>query len=173
MMQESVKLYEKIRDNHKVEDATGHEFYTPSRNLVFSTLAAMIGEIAGIAEGLKEVKVGLGIHTHSDVYSRDYWDITPEFVQRLNNVFALNDSMQVSIYAPYAEVLKSEIVKDAVRMGVPYELTWTCYNPVKSINQMGEEYKPCLKCEACQERARAGEAAGVGNINSYSLTIEY
>lgn len=172
MMQESVKLYEKLRDNNKVKKATGHEFYTPSRNLVFSTLAAMVGEIAGIAEGLTEVKVGLGIHSHSDVYNRDYWDITPEFVDRLNAVFALNDSMQISIYAPYAKVLKSEIVKDAIRLGVPYELTWTCYNPVKTITPKGSRYRPCLKCEACQERALAGKVAGAENINNYDILIQ-
>ena len=171
MMQESLNLYQKLRDSHKVEKTTGHEFYTPSRNLVFTTLAAMIGEIAAIAEDLTEVKIGLGIHKHSDVYSRDYWDITPEFVIRLNSVLALNDSIKVRIYAPYINTLKSEIVKDAVRLGVPYEITWTCYNPIHKISISEEIFKPCLKCEACRERARAGEEAGVSDINQYSLNI--
>jgi len=171
MMQDSLELYKRLRDSHKVEKTTGHEFYTPSRNLVFSTLAAMIGEIAAIAEGLKEVKVGLGIHAHSDVYSRDYWDITPEFVERLNKVFELNDSMNISIYAPYASMLKSEIVKDAIRLGIPYEETWTCYNPIKEETSDKIIYQPCLNCESCLERDRAGKEAKIENINNYSLII--
>jgi len=172
MMKQSAELYQRLRDSHQVKHATGHEFYTPSRNLVFSTLAAMIGEIAAIAEELTEVKVGLGIHAHSDVYERDYWDITPQFVEKLNAVFALNDSMDIGIYAPYSNVLKSEIVKDAIRLQVPYDLTWTCYNPVKKELLTTIKYTPCLKCEACQERARAGEQAKIYDINQYSLEIK-
>ena len=171
MAEQSLSLYKKTRDSMQVKDTTGHEFYTPSRNLVFASLASMIGEIAAIASNLNEVKIGLGIHKHSDVYSRDYWDITPEFVTRLNSVLALNDSIKVEIYAPYSNLLKSEIVKDAIRLGVPLEKTWTCYDPIHKKTFNEEIYKPCLKCEACKERARAGEEVGVTDINQYSLII--
>lgn len=48
-------------------------------------------------------------------------------------------------------------------MGVPYEDTWTCYDPVEARGI----FEPCLKCEACIERQAAGDAAGVPNINDY------
>ena len=173
MLETSLALYQRIRDSGEVEDTTDMEFYTPSRNLVFSTLAAMIGEIAAIAGGRTEIKIGLGIHKHTE-YDRDYWDIKPEFVDALDKVFSLNDCIDVSMYAPYANSEKSEIVKDALRLGVPYEKTWTCYDPQQ--HTIGDqipgtaivEYTPCLKCEACIEREKAGQAAGVNNINNYS-----
>jgi len=171
MAKQSLELYKKTRDSLKVKQTTGHEFYTPSRNLVFTTLAAMIGEIVAIASDLNEVKIGLGIHAHTDIYSRDYWDITPKFVEKLNEVFALNDSIDIKIYAPYANVLKSEIVSEAIRLGIPYEKTWTCYSPIKTEMIGGTRYKPCLTCEACRERQKAGEEAGINNINYYSLTL--
>lgn len=162
MLDTSLSLYQKIRDNKLVEKTTEMEFYTPSRNLVFSTLAAMIGEIAAMAGEKTEVLIGLGIHKHSE-YDRDYWDITPKFVHRLNFLFELNDCMKVRMYAPYKGVYKSEIVKDAVRLGVPYEETWTCYDPLYARGI----YEPCLECEACIERQAAGTEAGVDNINDY------
>jgi 7-cyano-7-deazaguanine synthase len=162
MLDTSLKLYQDIRDSKLIENSTDMEFYTPSRNLVFSTLAAMIGEIAVIADEGNELLVGLGIHKHTQ-YDRDYWDITPEFVKRLNYLFELNDCIKVKMFAPYAEVPKSAIVQDAVRLGVPYEDTWTCYNPVHARGI----YEPCLVCEACIERQTAGDAAGIQDINNY------
>jgi 7-cyano-7-deazaguanine synthase len=166
LLKTSLALYQKIRDSKQVEEATDLEFYTPSRNLVFSTLASMIGEIAAIASGLKSIKVGLGVHKH-ETY-KNYWDITPTFVEKLNEVFALNDAINVSMYAPYASFTKVDIVKDALRMGVPYELTWTCYNPIF----VKDSYLPCHVCEACVERQRAGELAGCKTINDYGVYLD-
>ena len=171
MLETSLKLYQEIRDSNQVKNSTDMEFYTPSRNLVFSTLAAMVGEIATIASNGTEFRVGLGIHKHSQ-YDRDYWDITPEFINRLNHLFELNDCVDVEMYAPYKDTLKSEIVKDALRLGVPYKATWTCYQPIKTEHrekQAYDEYKPCLRCEACLERETAGVSAGITDINDYSI----
>lgn len=171
MLETSLGLYQKIRDSHQVKNATEMEFYTPSRNLVFSTLAAMIGEIAAIASSETEIKIGLGIHKHQE-YDRDYWDITREFVNRLDYLFKLNDCVKISMYSPYVDVPKSQIVNDAIRLGVPFEDTWTCYDPQEDILNGGQFIKtfiPCLKCEACVEREQAGQQAGVKDINKYSI----
>jgi 7-cyano-7-deazaguanine synthase len=168
VMQTSLRTWQRLRDSGIMSKETDMEFYTPSRNLLFSTIAAVIGEIASLATGMKELKIGLGIHKHTE-YDRDYWDITPEFVTRLNNLLELNDCMKVEMYAPYAQVTKDMIVLDAIRLGLPYELTWTCYNPVITSTPKGIKYKPCLKCEACHERQSAGEKAEVFDINNYSI----
>jgi 7-cyano-7-deazaguanine synthase len=169
ILESTFSLYANQRDQGVVEDQTGFEFYTPSRNLLFSTIAAVVGEVAAISKNIKEIKIGLGIHKHSDnIYSKgDYWDITPEFANRLNKVFELNDCVSVSLYSPYADQTKEAIVRDAITLGVPYKLTWTCYDPV----QVDNEYRPCLKCEACLEREQAGERAGILDINDYVVSI--
>ena len=65
--------YQSIRDSGKVEDKTELEFYTPFRNLVFSSLAAMVGEIVCFTEDIDELYVGIGVHKHSsDSYKKDY-----------------------------------------------------------------------------------------------------
>jgi 7-cyano-7-deazaguanine synthase len=169
VMKTSLKTWQKLRDSGGVQDKTELEFYTPSRNLLFSVMATMIGEIAAMANDLKEVRVGLGVHKH-ETY-KNYWDITPTFVKKLNELLELNDCVKISMYAPYKDFTKKEIIQDAIRLGLPYELTWTCYNPVTKQTLNGIRYKPCLKCEACHERQKAGDELGVTNINDYTLNI--
>ena len=43
---------------------------------------------------------------------------------------------------------KTDIVKQGLKIGVPYEMTWSCYN--------GKE-KPCGKCGTCLDRIKAFE----------------
>lgn len=172
MLETSLGLYKSIRDSGQVKDATEMEFYTPSRNLVFSTLAAMIGEIGAIASNQTEVLIGLGVHKHSEVYPRDYWDISPEFVSRLNHLFELNKDVSVKMYAPYVDKFKSDIIEDTVRLGIPFNKTWTCYNPIEShYDKTLYKYEPCLKCEACLERQAAGDKAGIPHINNYFMLV--
>jgi 7-cyano-7-deazaguanine synthase len=173
MLSTSLNLYKTLRDSQQVKDTTDMEFYTPSRNLVFSTLAAMIGEVAAIASNVTEVKVGLGVHKHKE-YDRDYWDISPTFVEKLNEVFALNDCVKIGMYAPYANSYKKDIVSDAIKLNVPIFSTWTCYDPQTIVleedkirNKQYVEYQPCLICEACIERQKAGEEVNFPNINNY------
>jgi 7-cyano-7-deazaguanine synthase len=171
VMETSLHTWQTLRDTGVMSQETDMEFYTPSRNLLFSTIAAVIGEIAALATGMKELKIGLGIHKHTQ-YDRDYWDITPEFVNRLNHLLSLNDCMSIEMYAPYSDMTKDEIVKDAVRLQVPYKKTWTCYNPTEASNTLSKVFKPCLKCEACLERQNAGDKAEVPEINNYQIAIK-
>lgn len=166
--------YKSIRDSGKIEEKTELEYYTPFRNLVFSSLAAMVGEIMCLTEDLDELYVGIGVHKHSsDSYKKDYWDITPEFVDRLNWVLQLNDGLECKVYAPYADKFKEAIVRDAIELEVPYKLTWTCYNPNSTEIGIGTHiiYSPCNICEACVERESQAQKVGVTDINNYSLSL--
>ena len=167
--------YQKIRDNGSVHEKTELEFYTPFRNLVFSSICAMVGEIQAMTEDINEIAVAIGVHKHSsESYKKDYWDITPEFVNRLNSIFELNDGLKVTVYAPYANLYKEAIIKDAIDLDVPYKLTWSCYSPVTHEFTTAEgvesvETTPCLKCEACLEREIQGSKVGVDDINDYRI----
>lgn len=166
--------YQSIRDNGKIEEKTELEYYTPFRNLVFSSLTAMVGEIVCLTEDLDELYIGIGVHKHSsDSYKKDYWDITPEFVDRLNWLFQLNDGLECKVYAPYVDKFKEAIIRDAVELDVPYKLTWTCYNPeLWSSDENDALYRPCNKCEACLERESQGIKAGVQDINDCIIRVE-
>ncbi len=169
MFPDGMNLYQNLRDSDIIKEKTGTEYYTPMRNMLFSTIAAMVGELAALNENEEyQVYVGIGVHRHSDIYAKDYWDITPEFVKRLNYLFALNDNIELKLYAPFQYCTKTELIEKAIKYNVPYKDTWTCYNP--SIKD-GVAI-PCLECEACLERELAFKNCGVDDGNNYQVQLE-
>ena len=59
---------------------------------------------------------------------------------------------QLTIEAPFVNRTKAEVVAIGLKLHVPYELTWSCY-------EGGE--RPCGKCGTCIDRNRAFEANGM------------
>ena len=171
LFDEFLDIWAELRDNGKIEKESHHQFYTPSRNLLFAVISAVIGEIIALAKDYDEVNIGLGIHKHSEeAYGeyRDYWDITPEFAEKLQELFKLNNVKNIKVFAPFVNKTKAEVVERGIFLKVPFNKTWTCYNP----QQVGEKlYVPCEECEACIERKLAGEKAGIPNINCYSIEL--
>lgn len=169
MFHSGMDLYKKIRDSKIIKEKTGTEYYTPMRNMLFSTIAAMIGELISLEKDEEyDVYIGIGVHKHSDIYEKDYWDITPEFIEALANVFKLNDNINLKLYAPYKYNTKTELIKDSLRLNVPYKETWTCYNP----NVKEKVAVPCLECEACLEREKAFINNDVNDGNNYICQLE-
>ena len=60
--------------------------------------------------------------------------------------YAVADGRRVRIVTPVGNLMKHEIVALGHRLGVPYELTWSCYRG-------GEEH--CGKCGPCFMRYTA------------------
>ena len=167
---EFLKLWTDMRDTGEMTKKSDHEFYTPARNLLFAVVSTVIGEIIALAKNYDIVNIGLGIHQHSvEAYGehKDYWDITPKFADKLQQLLSLDDVKQIKLFAPFAKEYKQDIVKKALELGVPWNKTWTCYDP-----QIDNDYwVPCGKCESCIERQLAGEKAGVPEINDYKIRI--
>lgn len=174
-MKPYLDTFKDLRDSGTIDESTELEYYMPYRNMVFTSICSMIGELLCLTnKDIDELAIGIGVHKHSDMaYKKDYWDITPEFVEKINAVVSLNDSLKVKIFAPYADKFKEDIIKDAIDLDVPYHLTWTCYNP-KYENLINEiiTVTPCRVCEACLERELQGQKAGVDDINEYEINIE-
>jgi len=157
-------------------DNADHEYYTPSRNLLFGTTVASFGEAIATKYGYDNIFLGMGLHKHTEeAYGEgevsQYWDITPEFVKRLQYVFDLNDQKHIEIYAPYIDSYKKDIIKDVVKYQVPYKNTWTCYEPQLIQDNERDIYTPCLKCEACIEREINARGI-IDNINDYKIVLE-
>ena len=55
---------------------------------------------------------------------------------------------------------KSQIISKGTELGVPYELTWTCY--------AGRD-KACGKCDACVLRLKGFEEAGLTDPIEYEV----
>lgn len=173
----AIETFKKNRENGKAENTTAMKYYMPSRNLLFMSMSAVIGEIIANDSDITKISLGLGIHQHSNIYAKDYWDISPEFASKLAELMSLNDNVEVSIYAPYKNNMKSKIIDDIVLLEVPYKLTWTCYEPklyntLEMEGELKEHFIPCMRCEACLERASQADKSELfttGDINDYEI----
>lgn len=122
--------------------------YVPFRNgLMLSAVAALAGSIYPN----DEVVIYLGAHA-DDAAGNAYADCSVPFINAITQAIQIGTYGKVSVAAPLAQMNKTQVVAEGLRLGVPYQLTWSCYN--------GKE-KPCGKCATCIDRAKAFEANGV------------
>ena len=113
--------------------------YVPFRNGLFLSSAASIAlsKECGV--------IYYGAHA-DDSAGFAYPDCSPGFNQAMNEAIWEGSGHQLKIEAPFVNVSKAEVVRIGLELGVPYELTWSCY-------EGGE--KPCGKCGTCIDRAAA------------------
>jgi 7-cyano-7-deazaguanine synthase len=94
-----------------------------------------------------------------------YPDCRPEFVQAYTAMVRCANEGFVSpgfrVVAPFLSLSKADIVTVGYRLGVPFELTWSCYK--------GKEIH-CGLCGTCVERREAFEVAGVADPTTYVKT---
>ncbi len=119
--------------------------YVPFRNGLFLASAASMALSLGC-----EV-IYYGAHA-DDSAGCAYPDCSPQFNDAMNEAIYQGSGRQLRIEAPFVNMNKAEVVKTGLGLGVPYELTWSCY-------EGGEE--PCGKCGTCIDRAAAFAANGV------------
>lgn len=113
--------------------------YVPFRNGLFISCAASIAAAEGCGE------VIYGAHA-DDAAGNAYPDCSKAFNDAMSAAVYEGSGQQVRLCAPFVGQPKSAIVKAGLALGVPYELTWSCY-------EGGE--KPCGKCGTCLDREKA------------------
>ena len=119
--------------------------YVPFRNGLFLSSAA------SMALSLGASVLYYGAH-HDDWAGNAYPDCSLEFVYAMNLAIMEGTGGELRMEAPFVEWSKADIVKRGLELGVPYELTWSCYE--------GGSY-PCGACGTCIDRNRAFELNGV------------
>ena len=130
------------------------ETYVPFRNgLLLSAVAALAMSIYPE----EEVSVYYGAHA-DDAAGRAYADCSVEFAQAMNKAIQLGTYDKVSVCAPLINWNKSRVVKEGLRLKVPYQLTWSCY-------EGGE--KACGTCGTCIDRLKAFRDNGVEDPIEY------
>lgn len=119
--------------------------YVPFRNGLFLSSAASIALSHGCS------KIMYGAHA-DDAAGAAYPDCSLDFVNAMNQAIYLGSGNQLTIEAPFVSLTKADVVKKGLELGVPYALTWSCY-------EGGD--KPCGKCGTCIDRQKAFEKNGV------------
>ena len=125
-----------VPEGHYAEESM-KQTVVPNRNMIMLSVAV------GWALALQFDAVAYGAHSGDHAI---YPDCREEFAQALDQAVGLCDWQGMQLMRPFVHLDKGAIAQRGDALGVPFELTWTCYKG-------GEVH--CGKCGACQERREA------------------
>jgi 7-cyano-7-deazaguanine synthase len=132
--------------------------YVPGRNLIFLSLAAAHAEVVGASV----IYFGANILDYSG-----YPDCRPGFIRAFEA--AINEGTKagaegrmLQVRAPLLMCTKAEIIRQGVELGVPFQLTHSCYDPVGVL--------ACGRCDSCLIRREGFAKAGVVDPVQYAIT---
>ncbi len=133
------------------EAPTMRDTVVPNRNSVMLNLAVMYAMSLGAS------KVYIGVHAGDHAV---YPDCRPEFLDLVQDTVRVGNEgfNPPDIMAPFLYLTKAQIVQHGKDWGVPYELTYSCY-------QGGPVH--CGRCGTCTERKEAFQLAGVTDPTQY------
>jgi 7-cyano-7-deazaguanine synthase len=122
--------------------------YVPARNTVMLALGLAHAEVVGA----RDLFIGVNAIDYSG-----YPDCRPAFVRAFEKLARLAtragvEGAPLRIRAPLQRLSKAGIVRLGARLGVPWKLTLSCYDPVRG--------RACGRCDACQLRRKGFSEAG-------------
>lgn len=122
--------------------------YVPARNIIFLSYAVSLAEVVG-AEYI--------FYGANQIDYSGYPDCRKNFVKKFQQMVYEGtktgiEGKKIKIVSPLINMSKSEIIKLAIKLKVPLELTWSCYNGGK---------EPCGKCDSCKLRKLGFEKIGL------------
>jgi 7-cyano-7-deazaguanine synthase len=136
---------ESYAEQLKKTDGKPVSTYVPFRNGLFLASAASIA----LSNGCTEIYYG----AHSDdAAGNAYPDCSSDFNNAINRAIYLGSGEELRVVAPFIGMNKAQVVAEGLKLNVPYELTWSCY-------EGGD--KPCGVCGTCRDRMAAFRANGM------------
>lgn len=126
--------------------------YVPFRN------ANLICIAVSFCEARNADAVFIGVQSGD---STGYPDCTPRFIESMQKAVLEGTQTEkpIIIETPFVNFNKTDILKEGIRMGVPYADTWSCYS---------ESDKACGVCSSCLSRLKAFENLGVEDPIPYA-----
>lgn len=118
--------------------------YVPFRNANLLSMAVSYAEVNEAS--------AIFIGAHSEDFS-GYPDCRPAFFDAFQQVVDVGTKPEtdIELIAPFVEWSKTEIAERGLDLGVPYDLTWSCYR---------DEAPACGTCDACAFRIEAFRNVG-------------
>lgn len=123
----------------------------PFRNATLLSLAV------SYAMQMDMLNVAIGIHK-GDSENWAYPDCSPAFFDNMKGAVNIGSNGRVRSVAPLLYRTKAEIIRLGEDVGVPWELTWSCY--------VGGRWH-CGECPTCRERMKAFALAEVEDPTPY------
>lgn len=125
------------------DDENMRSTVVPFRNGIMLAVAAGLAESRGLST------IMLANHAGDHAI---YPDCRPGFVDAMGKAIAEGTYEHLTLFCPYTNLTKSDIVKRGVELGVDYRNTYSCYRG-------GEHH--CGTCGTCTERHEALADAGL------------
>lgn len=136
---------ESYSDQLKKTDGKPVSTYVPFRNGLFLSSAASLA----LSKDCQVIYYG----AHADdAAGNAYPDCSSDFNNAIARAIYIGSGNQLKVEAPFVNLTKAEVVAIGVKLGVPYEMTWSCY-------EGGD--KPCGVCGTCRDRKAAFLANGL------------
>jgi 7-cyano-7-deazaguanine synthase len=128
--------------------------YVPFRNANLLSIATSAAEV----KGAEAIFIGAQAHDYSG-----YPDCRPAFLEAFQAVIDLGtkDTTSITLCAPFVHMTKADILRLGIRLGVPYEHTWSCYR---------DEGLACGRCGSCHFRTAAFREIGIQDPLRYEET---
>lgn len=139
-----------VPDGHYAEE-TMKATVVPNRNAIMLAIAF------GVAAAQKADAVATAVHGGDHFI---YPDCRPGFIDAFQTMqnHATEGYAAVTLYAPYVNGSKADIVTDGAKNGTPFAETWSCYKG-------GARH--CGRCGTCVERREAFHLAGIADPTDY------
>lgn len=148
---------EQIKENEIVNT------YVPFRNGLMLSSVASLGMGLLMDRGYDKVDILIGAHA-DDSAGEAYADCSTDFIDTMGKATNIGTYGKVSVFAPYVNKHKNDIVNDGICLGVPYELTHSCYE--------GHE-GACGQCGTCLDRIKAFAMNGCKDPIKYDIKIDW
>lgn len=141
----------------RVDVPHGHYADESMRATVVPNRNMMLLAMAGAAAISWEFNaVGYAAHAGDHTI---YPDCRPEFIDAMASAFrACHYDDGIELVTPFVTSAKHDIVRVALDLGVPYHLTWSCYEGL-DIH--------CGQCGTCVERKEAFKLSGIDDPTVY------
>lgn len=119
--------------------------YVPFRNANILAISTSWAEVIGASA----ILIGA-----MQLDSSGYPDCSQSFFDAFQKAIDLGTKpeTQIEIITPLMNLTKADIVREGVKLGVPFHLTWSCYQ---------NSDVPCGVCDSCALRKRGFQLAGV------------
>ena len=142
-----------IRGVPPAYDTPDEDVYLAGRNLVLLTKAGVI------AAKVKADRIALG-----PLAGNPFPDARPQFFSAMSEALTLGLDHAIEIATPFLSLEKADVIARGHELGVPFELTLSCMNPVITAGLPLH----CGLCSKCRERRDAFAAAGVSDPSAYA-----
>jgi 7-cyano-7-deazaguanine synthase len=140
-----------VRGEAPAFDTPDEDVYIEGRNVVLLAKAAVFMARTKLARVLMGPLAG-----------NPFPDATPEFFETMGRALSAGLATPIAIEAPFASLHKADVIRLGAGLGVPFEFTLSCMQPVDGIH--------CGRCSKCRERRDGFIEAKVEDPTAYAVT---